>query len=95
MKLTTKQLSQLQSLDAILCDSNLGLRLVSYDDYLCCLQLHRIDKNDRRTYDISSIQLYTIDRNEYIKSYSTVNKCFIDLNIFLDLFFFTKLKITK
>lgn len=91
MRLSIKQLEKLQELDAILSDYNLTLRLVSFDDSLFMLQLHKINSLDPRTYNISSIQLLLLDGVQYIKNYTSVRDCLSNLFIFKDLFIHKKL----
>lgn len=91
MNISKKQLEKLQEMDAILLDHNLGLRLVSFDDSICCLQLHRINSFDSKTYIFSSIQLYELDSERFIKLYTSISDCLKELRIFKDLFTFKNL----
>lgn len=91
MKISKKQLEKLQEIDAILMDNNLGIRLVSFDNSFCCLQLHRINSIDPKTFMFFSIQLYFLDTEKFIKSYTSVSDCIKNLTIFKDLFIFKKL----
>lgn len=91
MKLSKKQLEKLQELDAILDIYKLSLRLVSFDDTLFMLQLHKINSLDPRTYNISSIQLVHNYDIQYIKNYTSVRECINNLLILKDLFIYNKL----
>lgn len=91
MRLTKKQLEKLQEINNILIDSNLTLKLVSFDETLFMLSFHRINSLDSRTYNISSIQLLKLDNEQYIKHYMSVSECLSNLSIFKDLFIYKNL----